>query len=56
MITNENGQRKTVFNFNKDAGMFVCPAGHMAIRKARTGNKDQGRNQVTTFLFDIGKM
>ncbi len=55
VITNGNGQRKTVFDFNKDAGMFVCPAGHMAIRKARTGKKDQGRNQVTTFFYDIEK-
>lgn len=27
------------FEFNKDAGLFVCPEGHMAIRKARTGKK-----------------
>ena len=34
-----NGFRKDEdkFDFNKDAGMFVCPAGHMAIRKARQG-------------------
>ena len=23
------------FDYNKDADMFVCPAGHLAIRKAR---------------------
>ena len=28
------------FEFNKDAGMYVCKAGHMAIRKARTGKKN----------------
>lgn len=27
------------FDYNKDAGMFVCPAGHMAIRKARQGKR-----------------
>ena len=29
------------FEFNKDAGMFVCPAGHMAVRKACQGKKGQ---------------
>ena len=32
------------FHYNKDADMFVCPEGHMAIRKARTGKKHQGTN------------
>ncbi|GGH82296.1 hypothetical protein JOD43_002641 [Pullulanibacillus pueri] len=27
------------FEFNKDVGMYVCKAGHMAIRKARQGKK-----------------
>lgn len=27
------------FDYNKDANMFVCPAGHIAIRKARQGKK-----------------
>lgn len=43
------------FDFNKDAGMFVCPAGHMATRKARTGKKGQKKNQSMTFYFDIEK-
>ena len=55
VITNGNGQRKKVFDFNKDAGMFVCPSGHMAIRKARTGKKNQGKNQKITFYFDTNK-
>lgn len=54
-ITNGNGQRKTEFDYNKDAGMFVCPAGHMAVRKARTGNKNQNKNQRTKYYFDIDK-
>ena len=29
-----------LFDYNKDAGMFVCPAGHMAIRKARQGERN----------------
>ena len=55
VITNDKGQRKIEFDFNKDAGMFVCPVGHMAIRKAVTGKKNQGTNQVLTFYFDIEK-
>ena len=45
--TISNGARRDEdkFDYNKDAGMFVCPAGHMAIRKARQGKKGQGTNQ-----------
>lgn len=41
--------------FNKDSGMFVCPEGHQAIRKARTGKKNQNDNQLTTYYFDVEK-
>lgn len=41
------------FDYNKDADRFVCPAGHMAIRKARQGKKDDGTNQVDTYYFDV---
>jgi transposase len=34
------------FEFNKDAGMFVCPAGHMAVRRARQGKKNQGAKRA----------
>ena len=53
LITNGRGQRKVEFDFNKDAGMFVCPAGHMATNKRRTGKKSL--NQSLTFYFDIKK-
>lgn len=45
------------FDFNKDAGLFVCPAGHLAIRKARTGKKkaERNKNQKMTYYFDIEK-
>ena len=43
------------FDYNKDADMFVCPAGHMAIRKARQGKKNIGENQVDTYYFDVQK-
>jgi len=43
------------FDYNKDADMFVCPAGHLAIRKARQGKKEDGTNQVDTYYFDVEK-
>jgi len=43
------------FDYNKDAGMFVCPAGHLSIRKSRGGKKNIGENQVDTYYFDVEK-
>lgn len=43
------------FEFNKDAGMYVCKAGHMAVRKARTGKKNTNNSQSHTYYFDIEK-
>ena len=43
------------WEYNKDAGMYVCPAGHMAIRKVKQGKKGQQVNQTLTFYFDIEK-
>lgn len=43
------------FDYNKDADRFVCPAGHLAIRKARGGTKDISANQVDTYYFDVEK-
>src|SRR5699024_8606977 len=33
----------------------VCKAGHMAIRKARQGKKNVGKNQKDTYYFDVEK-
>jgi transposase len=46
---------KDKFDYNKDAGMFVCPAGHLAIKKARQGKKNVAANQVDTYYFDVEK-
>jgi len=43
------------FDYNKDADMFVCPAGHLAIRKAKQGKKNIGRSQADTYYFDVQK-
>lgn len=55
IISNGARKKEEVFQFNKDAGLFVCPAGHMAIRKARQGKKEKNKNQVTTYYFDVNK-
>ncbi len=54
-ITQGFRKEEDKFDYNKDADMFVCPAGHMAIRKARGGSKNSGTNQVDTYYFDVEK-
>lgn len=44
------GRSDDRFTFNKDAGMYVCPAGHMAIKKYVTKDK-----MVETYQFDVRK-
>lgn len=53
MVTYGSRKKEDEFAFNKDAGMYVCPQGHMAIRKAKTGKKNQKTNQVHTYYFDV---
>lgn len=48
-------KKEDEFEFNKDAGLFVCPAGHMAIKKAKQGKKNVGKNQVLTYYFNVEK-
>lgn len=45
------------FEYNKDAGMYVCPAGHMAVRKAKGGcvTKEGEDQRVESYYFDIEK-
>jgi len=54
-ITQGFRKQEDTFDYNKDAGMFVCSAGHMAIRKARQGKKNDGVNQTYTYYFDVAK-
>ena len=56
-VTIAQGARKDEdkFDYNKDADRFVCPAGHMAIRKAVQGKKNVGTNQAHTYYFDVEK-
>ncbi len=54
-ITQGFRKDKDKFDYNKDADRFVCPAGHLAMRKARQGKKNIGENQVDTYYFDVEK-
>jgi len=52
------GKHKVKFEFNKDAQMYVCPAGHLATRKqtikeTKVGGYTYGK--TTTYFFDIEK-
>jgi transposase len=50
-----NNSERDGFMFNKDAGLFICPEGHLAIRKARTGKKNALTSQCMTYYFDVEK-
>ena len=41
------------WEFAKDAGMYVCPAGHMATKLMKHGKKTQ--NPIYTYFFDVEK-
>ncbi|ALP38974.1 transposase [Paenibacillus sp. IHB B 3084] len=53
LITQGNRKKEDEFEFNKDAGMYVCKAGHLATRRARQGKKGRGENQTDTYYFDV---
>ena len=57
-VSQGNKRKVEGFFFNKDAGMYVCPEGHMAIRKTVNGkkkHKEEGKTMVETYFFDIEK-
>ncbi|MES1052391.1 IS1182 family transposase [Bacillus thuringiensis] len=54
-VTQGYRKKEDEFEFNKDAGMYVCKAGHMAIKKARQGKKKVNANQTDTYYFDVEK-
>lgn len=54
-ITQGTREKEDEFDFNKDAGMYVCKAGHMAIRKAKNKRSNEKKNPRETYYFDIEK-
>lgn len=43
------------FEFNKDAGMYVCKQGHMAVSKTKHWNKKENENPRMIYQFDVEK-
>ena len=56
-VVNGNGQHKLNFEYNKDADLYVCPAGHMALYKERRNriNDNRHRNAKFIYFFDVDK-
>ena len=44
IVTQENRSKEDEFEFNKDAEMYQCKAGHLAIRKEKDSRKSSGKN------------
>ena len=51
IVTHGNSKRNNKFEYNKDVGMYVCKAGHMAIRKAKQGSKKSKRGDNSLFFL-----
>jgi transposase len=43
------------FDYNKDAGMYICPAGHLAIRKTKESRKKEKKSAREVYFFDVEK-
>lgn len=55
IVTQGNRAKEDEFEFNKDAGMYQCKAGYLAIRKQRDSRKSLGKNPRVRYYFDIEK-
>jgi hypothetical protein len=53
VISQGKRKKEDEFEFNKDTGLFVCPSGHMAFKKAKQGKKNVGKNQTITYYFNV---
>ena len=54
MITEGHGSKEEGYSYNKDADMYVCKAGHMAIKKAKDKCGSKNRD-VIRYYFDVEK-
>lgn len=55
IVTQGNRAKPDEFEFNKDAGMYQCKAGHLAVHKYFDKRKTVGKNPRMTYFFDIEK-
>lgn len=57
-VTHGNRMNEDKFEFNKDAGMYVCPGGHMSIKlvnKRPKKHAKDGEGTVLSYFFDVEK-
>lgn len=57
-VSHGNRKNEDKFEYNKDAGMYVCPAGHLSIKKTSTRSKKHakdGEGTVESYYFDVEK-
>lgn len=53
-VTHGNGKNKENFIYNKDAGMYVCKARHMVIKKThQKRNRINNSADVDNYFFDV---
>lgn len=50
-ITQGARAKEDEFEFNKDAGMYVCKSDYMAFRKAKKSRRNQGDNPHISYFF-----
>ena len=55
IVSNGNRAEEDKFEFNKDAGMYVCKAGYLATHKRYDGHIRKKNNPRIRYLFDIEK-
>lgn len=58
IVTHGNRKNAEKFGFNKDAGMYVCKAGHMSYKKTSTRPKkheEDGQRTVESYWFNVEK-
>ncbi len=57
-VTHGNARKSSDFEYNKDADMYVCKAGHMSVKKTSTRaikHTKDGQGTVKSYFFDIEK-
>ena len=55
-VTQGLRKKEDCFEFNKDAGMYQCKAGHLAKRKTvKSEKKKRHENPTITYFFDVEK-
>lgn len=55
IVTQGNRTKPDEFEFNKDAGMYQCKTGHLAVHKYFDKRKIVGKNPRMTYFLDLEK-